>query len=130
MFIGRVSDSDNFILPNPRFSCQVREMPTLSVVIPHYSETIRYSKKDLFSDGETKVSNDSWIFMEIHWVSDRLMIKAWIREDFFIFRITRLFRASPCFTFANPRIYWGFSSSTTDPRHFFLQILSDVVFVP
>ena len=49
------------------------------------------------------------------------MNKAWLREDFFIFRITRLFRASPCFTFANPRIYWGFSSSTTDPRHFLVE---------
>lgn len=49
------------------------------------------------------------------------MNKAWLRENFFIFRITRLFRASPCFTFANPRIYWGFSSSTTDPRHFLVE---------
>ena len=32
-------------------SRQVQEMPTLSVLIPHYSETIRYSKEDLFADG-------------------------------------------------------------------------------
>lgn len=48
---------------HPLPKAKVREMPTLSVVIPHYSETIRYSKKDLFSDGETKVSNDLLRFL-------------------------------------------------------------------
>ena len=33
------------------------------------------------------------------------------------------------FVKATPRIYWGFSPSTTDPRHFFCEF-GDVVFVP
>ncbi|CAK9088745.1 unnamed protein product [Durusdinium trenchii] len=45
---------------DPLPKAKVMDMPTLSVLIPHYSETIRYSKKDLFSDG---VSNDLLRFL-------------------------------------------------------------------
>eukprot|EP00931_Biecheleriopsis_adriatica_P050069 TRINITY_DN28982_c0_g2_i1.p1 TRINITY_DN28982_c0_g2~~TRINITY_DN28982_c0_g2_i1.p1 ORF type:complete len:1548 (-),score=291.77 TRINITY_DN28982_c0_g2_i1:29-4672(-) len=36
------------VLVEPLPPATVKQMPTLSVLIPHYSETIRYSKKDLF----------------------------------------------------------------------------------
>eukprot|EP00434_Breviolum_minutum_P030560 symbB.v1.2.027025.t1/scaffold2740.1/size71859/2 len=45
---------------DPLPKAKVKDMPTISVVIPHYSETIRYAKKDLFSDG---VSNDLLRFL-------------------------------------------------------------------
>eukprot|EP00439_Symbiodinium_sp_Y106_P025812 s174_g3.t1 len=45
---------------DPLPSAPVKQMPTLSVLIPHYSETIRYSKQDLFSDS---VSNDLLRFL-------------------------------------------------------------------
>ncbi|CAJ1402016.1 unnamed protein product [Effrenium voratum] len=45
---------------DPLPKAKVKTMPTLSVLIPHYSETIRYSKEDLFTDS---VSNDLLRFL-------------------------------------------------------------------